>query len=318
MTCDKSGKVTTRNLEPSKVIRVEHPGYESVALAVSQLPGQQAGSSSIELRLKPKQGMLRVWVSAEGAEDVQAKVTAGTVELRRSSSSKAWEHVGPPGADRTIRVTSAGYKAASVPIPVTADGSADIVVHLVREAPSDIRGAAPPPIPSSAGAERRKGGAFVGLIASSIVAAGGIAVGVAFTVLSNNSADELFTTWKDVTTRGGRGACLNDAFRAECDKLTSTNIDKSIEKNIAIAGFVGGGVALVTGAISLVLYSSKAASPRRDGSASHHNASASCGKNGCEEEPAWKRPAASTEPPRVNLSFGADPHGGSVVLTGTF
>lgn len=200
---------------------------EHLSFAVKSFPasGKAANRKLLESvfdQVKAEVGAVTVTISMPGAE---VSVDGAKVGVSPLSDTVFVD----PGT-RKIEATLQGYEPASQTISAAKGSSQEVTLTLAlkKEAPKpDSAGWRPTP---------------VHLIAGGAVAVVGLGAGIAFTAVANGKASDAETARGDLTGPYGCYSATGPTA-SRCDELTSTLKSQSTFSNLAVAGFVVGGVA---------------------------------------------------------------------------
>jgi hypothetical protein len=200
---------------------------EHLSFAVKSFPasGKAANRTLLESvfdQVKAEVGAVAVTISMPGAEVSVDGVKVGVSPLSDTVFVD-------PGA-RKIEATLQGYEPATRTITATKGSSQELTLTLVpkKEAPK----------PESFGWRPTR----VHLIAGGAAAVVGLGAGIAFTAVANGKASDAAAMRGDLTGPYGCYATTGPTA-SKCDELTSTLKSQSTFGNLAVAGFVIGGVA---------------------------------------------------------------------------
>jgi hypothetical protein len=217
-------------------------------------PAQLAKAKERFAEVERQVGRIKVSVSVARADVFVDGKPVGLAPLGEDLFVDEGEHTiearlaGYEPASQTIKIAKGAAQlvtlkltpAAAMPLPVVS------AVPLASAAPlaSASASSAPPPPPSSSVPtplvpSRGPNPAFI--IASSVLAAGGVAAGIGFTVAANGKSGAADSLEAKVP---GRSACTGApgvALSADCKTLKSTVSEQSTMRNAAFVGFAAGG-----------------------------------------------------------------------------
>ena len=154
-----------------------------------------------------------------------------------------------PGS-RTIEAQLAGHEHAMQTV-VASKGAAQTVMltltvpgAVASTAPTASASAGPPPFASSTAPKPLPGSpgpSTALIIASGMLAAGGLAAGIGFTVAANGKSSEAAGLREKLPGRSGCPGTPNATFAADCSTLKSTLAEQSTMRNAALISFAAGG-----------------------------------------------------------------------------
>jgi hypothetical protein len=147
---------------------------------------------------------------------------------------------GHEDAKQVVEATAGGrvdvaltLKATAAPVPTATPGSASIAARSTPTAP-----AAAPETPGEAPSKNTT--ILVGGVAVAVV---GLGIGVGFTAAWSGAVGDADALLGDLEARGGKSPCAGGSFANECATLVGHNEDSDTFGNVAIAGYVLGGIA---------------------------------------------------------------------------
>lgn len=210
----------------------------------------------------------------------EAKTKIGTVAVSSNESGdllvdgerQAWidsdkptEVFLVPGSRRLV-LRKEGYEGASQTVEIAKGSALAVSLTLTKRAavPPTAAGPTPPPppaaAPSSASSEPSR--SVVPVVVGGVLVAAGLAIGIGATLAANgnaNDAQNLRTSLDAQSTPqqvATSSVCYapSGALADQCAALKSALISEDHAHNLAVAGFVGAGVALVGTAAYLVFW----------------------------------------------------------------
>ena len=229
----------------------EHFAYALRTFPATGNKKQLAATKQLFDQARAHVGGLTIKVSIEGAEVL--------VDGKSIGRSPIPDEVFVNPGERTIEAKLNGYEPARLSAKLMSGGSQGITLSLVPTAPppvasasaspvptvTAIASAAPPPsasstapVPPAVSAGPRP----ILILASGVLAAGGLATGIGFTVAANGKSDDAAAL---VTKYSGHSVCLGTpapAVSADCKTLKSITAEQSTMRNAAFVSFAAGGV----------------------------------------------------------------------------